>query len=144
MRVAPPPGTQDMRLVFTGECVTAIEVRYPGICEEDLVAHAGRAYGPPTSHAHGKHVWTDGVREVILATQLDLEEPFCKPICAHTCALTYRLARTGLGSGPASSSHGLAACRAMGRRHEVRWRPDLLHTFKRHGLDGLGYLLRAP
>jgi hypothetical protein len=133
--VEPPPGTLAMRLAFVGQCVSAIEATYLDACEGGITRAAEHRYGPPQSREHGKHLWSDGTREVILVTRRDEFGP--------TCALTYRLADVALASGQASATHGLAACRAMRRRHFVRWRQDPLHIFQRHALDELGYLLRA-
>jgi len=142
MPVHPPCGTRNMRLLFTGQCVSAIEVTYTGACEDGLAQVAARKYGAPLSRVHGEHLWSDGVRDVTLLTRPD-DEPFCKPLCTPTCVLTYRLTRLAFASGSASATHGIAACRAMEGRHRVRWRVDPLHTIQRYALDELGYLLRV-
>lgn len=142
MRVAPPAGARDMRLVFTGQCVSAIEVRYRGTCESRMLSAAMRSYGPPALGVHGEHRWTDGVREVTM-TSLPDDSPSCAPICMDTCAVTYSYARLSRSGGTATSTHGTAACRKMERRHHARFRVDPLHTFQRHALDEIGYLLVA-
>lgn len=143
MPVEPPKGAQDMRLVFSGHCVSAIEVRYRGACEDRLLPAATRAYGPPRKTAHDQLWWTDGTREVALATVRQEKSTSCEPICMDSCLLSYRFARIGQMSGPAVGANGTAACRATSRRHQARFRIDPLHTFQRHALDEIGYLLRA-
>jgi len=140
--VRPPAGARDMRLVFTGQCLSAIEVSYTGACEDGLVNVASRKYGAPLSSPHGRYLWSDGVRDVMLGTR-PADEPDCKPMCTNTCELTYRSARVGLVAGPAAATHGLAACRVMDRRARVRWNVDTLHTIQRNTIDAMGYLLRV-
>lgn len=140
--VHPPTGARDMRLVFTGQCLSAIEVTYTGACEDGMVNVVSRKYGAPLSSTHGTYLWSDGVRDVLLATRR-ADEPDCEPICTNRCDLTYRSARVGLLTGPAAAPHGLAACRVMDRRARVRWNVDPLHEIQRYSLDAMGYLLRV-
>lgn len=142
VRVEPPSGAEDMRLVFVGNCVTAIETTYNGACEDRLVEFATHHYGPVSPDAHGAHVWTDGVREVVMVTRRD-GRPACEPTCVTSCAVTYRLAMSGQLGGPANATQGRGTCRAMHRRARTRWRDDSLHTLQRHALDELGFLVGA-
>lgn len=140
--VLPPPGVKNMRLVFTGECLTAIEAIYFGSCEDGLTQRLARRYGPPISVTDEAHAWSDGVRDVVVTTQ-NGHRPDCKLTCVPTCALRYSFSRVALPTGLGSTVQGVATCRAMSRRVETRFRVDPLHTFQRHALDELGYLLKA-
>jgi hypothetical protein len=142
VRVKPPEGAEDMRLVFVGECITTIETIYPGACEDRLIEFASHSYGPVSPDAHGAHAWTDGVREVVMVTRHD-GRAACEPTCVTSCAVTYRLAPSGQLGGPANATEGRGACRAMGRRARTRWRDDSLHTIQRHILDETGFLVGA-
>jgi hypothetical protein len=143
LQVPPPSGVQSMRLLFTGACVSSIEATYEGRCEDGIADRLIIRYGPPVGVRRGEHLWTDGIRDVVLATQPD-PMPNCGTACADTCTLRYSYARRGLSMGGASTTHGLAACRSMGRRADTRFAPDPWFTTERRLLDILGYLAGAP
>jgi hypothetical protein len=129
-------------VVLVGDCVSAIEAAYPGSCEDDLARRLAIHYGPPDI-VHGEYFWTDGAREVTLATK-SAEVTSGRLGGAPTCALRYAFARTALASGQRSTTHGLAACRAMAGRARTRFRPDPMHAFQRRVLDGLNLLIEKP
>jgi len=142
MAVPAPPGVEQMRVVLTGDCVSAIEAAYPGSCEDDLARRLAIHYGPPDI-VHGEYIWTDGTHEVTLATKS--AEAFPGSLGgAPTCALRYAFARTALPTGQRSTTDGLAACHAMAGRHQIRFRPDPMHAFQRRVLDGLNLLIEKP
>lgn len=142
MTVPAPPGVEQMRVVLIGDCVAAIEAAYPGSCEDDLARRLAIHYGPPDI-VHGEYVWTDGAREVSLVTKASETSPGSLG-GAPTCALRYAFARSALPTGQRSTTHGLAACRAMAGRHRTRFRPDPMHAFQRRVLDGLNLLIERP
>lgn len=142
MTVPAPPGVEQMRVVLVGDCVSAIEAAYPGACEDDLARRLAIHYGPPDM-VDGEYRWSDGAREVTLATKsAQLSSGALGG--APTCALRYAFVRTALATGQRSTSHGLAACEAMAGRHQVRFRPDPMHAFQRRVLDGLNLLIEKP
>lgn len=142
MAVLPPPGVKNMRLVFTGECLTAIEATYLGACQDGLTQRLARRYGAPTSVTDAEYAWSDGVRDVVVSTEPG-NQPYCRPACVPTCALRYTFSRVALPTGLGSTAQGVATCRGMARRAETRFRVDPLHTVQRYALDELGYLLQA-
>jgi len=139
LTVPAPAGVEQMRVVLVGDCVSAIEAAYPGSCEDDLARRLAIHYGPPDI-VHGEYVWTDGAREVTLATK-EAEVATGRLGGAPTCALRYAFARTTLATGQRSTTHGLAACRAMAGRARTRFRPDPMHAFQHRVLDGLNLLI---
>ncbi len=138
--VPPVRGATEMRLVLAGECVTAIEATYPGVCSGGLAQTLAHQYGPPAFAADGAWLWQDGIREVALTTPA-ADAPGCGRGCAPSCALSYRLADRGLADGTPTRTHGIAACRAIVRRHETRFRPDTLHGVERRVADTLADVL---
>jgi len=140
--VQPPPGARSMRLTFTGQCVSAIEVTYTGACENSLTDAAMLRYGAPLSTPDGTYLWSDDERDVTLVTRHN-SRPSCQPICTPTCVMTYRTARAIGAAGPTLATRGLGACRTRYPHQQPRWHIDPVHAFQRNALDALGYLQRA-